>query len=444
MMLRKALDLAILLILLSMLTVLSIGIVSAEDDPGERWALIICGSEGGSFSNNAQYMYHVLSEHYDFDGICYLDVYIDRPGVDAFSTKINVRHAIHTTLASWSDENDLVFIYFTSHGGGYNAINNLLEGYPESVPPDSLEVGGDEGNEVSENALGLDVNGDGDKNDWVSVDECMQVEDGWYWDDELAADLNNVHGRIVFVRQGCLEGNQSCFGGGLIDDLSAPNRIIMSSSNETWYSYGDLDDDGYSEWSEAFIDALHGERTYYNGATNEIVHTGINVDADSDDNGYVSLWEAWEYAWNHDDARWVIGHFTDEYGVVDETPWFDDDGDGLPTFIYGSDHLDDDWQGVLAKKTFLDCYTLSISSSCGGTIDPAYGIHTYDYGEVVTVTASADSGYGFAYWILDAEYVYGSSINVIMDSDHTLKAYFRSIGWGNPGPPPQKRCLLPK
>jgi hypothetical protein len=55
------------------------------------------------------------------------------------------------------------------------------------------------------------------------------------------------------------------------------------------------------------------------------------------------LWEAWEYAWNHDDAR-LSG---------DETPWFDDDGDGLPTFINGADHLDED-DGDLAKETFLE------------------------------------------------------------------------------------------
>jgi len=36
-------------------------------DPQELWALIICGSEGLSFSNNTQYMYHVLTEHYNFD-----------------------------------------------------------------------------------------------------------------------------------------------------------------------------------------------------------------------------------------------------------------------------------------------------------------------------------------------------------------------------------------
>ncbi len=322
----------------------------------ELWALIVCGSTGMSFSHNTAYMYHALSEHYSFDGITYLSVYPSDPGVNASATLNNVRSAINTTLASWSDENDIVFIYFSSHGGGYNARHNQLEG-------GRFEVGGDEGNEVSESTLGLDVNGDGDMNDWVGIDECIQVQNGWYWDDELAADLNNVYGRIVFVRQGCVEGNQSCFGGGLIDDLTAPNRIIMCATNETWYSYGDLDAPGdpgygYSEWSEAFIDALHGERTYWNATTSEVVHTGINVDADLNDNGHVSMWEAWHYAWNNDEAR-LSG---------DETPWFDDDGDGLPTFRNGADNLDNN-QGSVANMTYIDWLLGDIDEN--GTVELA-------------------------------------------------------------------------
>ncbi|MEM3464252.1 MAG: hypothetical protein QXL91_05250 [Candidatus Bathyarchaeia archaeon] len=64
----------------------------------------------------------------------------------------------------------------------------------------------------------------------------------------------------------------------------------------------------------------------------------------------MSMWEAWQYAWDHDTAR-TQGY--DYLGVhYTETPWFDDDGDGLPTYINGSDHLDPD-QGILAMQTFL-------------------------------------------------------------------------------------------
>jgi hypothetical protein len=76
---------------------------------------------------------------------------------------------------------------------------------------------------------------------------------------------------------------------------------------------------------------------------------------------------------------------------------------------------------------------LSISTTSGGTTNPASGTYTYDYGLSVTVTASAYSGYTFNYWVLDGATVYNNPITVTMDSDHTLKAYFYYSGGGGGG-----------
>ena len=85
-------------------------------------------------------------------------------------------------------------------------------------------------------------------------------------------------------------------------------------------------------------------------------------------------------------------------------------------------------------------YTLSISvnNAEGGTVDPAPGNHTYDYGEVETVTAYPNLEYGwwFNCWILDGvpkagqDVSWYNQITVTMDSDHTLQAYF---SYGTPG-----------
>jgi len=181
--------------------------------------------------------------------------------------------------------------------------------------------------------IGVDFNGDEDFNDWVGIDEGLKVQNETYWDDELKSDLDTLsYAELIFVRQGCVEGDKGCFGGGIIDDISANNRIIMTATNETWFSYGDMDDPGkpgygFSEWSDGFIDALHGERAYYNDTTGQIVHTGDAVDADFNNDGYVSMWDAWVYAWMNDDAR-LKG---------DETPWLDDNGNGYPTYKRISD-----------------------------------------------------------------------------------------------------------
>jgi len=76
----------------------------------------------------------------------------------------------------------------------------------------------------------------------------------------------------------------------------------------------------------------------------------------------------------------------------------------------------------------LPTYDLTIIATAGGTTDPAPGIHTYDEGTNVQVTAVPDPNYEFAYWELDGSNV-GSNIQitVLMNSNHTLKAYFALI-----------------
>jgi len=425
-----------------LLCVSFIGIVSTAQaqDPQQLWALIICGSTGGSFSNNAQYMYHVLHDHYSFAGIRYLSVDTSLQGVNALSTRTNTRSAITSWLHDRSNGNDIAFIYFTSHGGGYHTIEGLESGRVETVAsdegseqrestfrisfyplntridwdddgfaddrlrdfnsdryievdinddgtidrwyPQTWDIDGDgreddifidsdqdnlcdlaidadtNGDRTPDNFtsdyedtnndgrfVGIDLNQDGDQNDWVGVDECLQVQDGWYWDDELASDLNTVtYAKLIFVRQGCIEGNKTCFGGGLIDDISASKRIIMTATNETWYSYGDMDNPGqpgygYSEWSEAFIDALHGQRTHYDGA---VIHDPVFVNADWSNDGHVSMWEAWDYAWRNDPAR-LSG---------DETPWLDDNFNRLPTYQNEADQLDL-YDGLFSMETYF-------------------------------------------------------------------------------------------
>jgi len=87
-------------------------------------------------------------------------------------------------------------------------------------------------------------------------------------------------------------------------------------------------------------------------------------------------------------------------------------------------------------------HTLSISVNHveGGTVDPDVGTYTYDYGEVVTVTAYPVlvGDWYFNCWILDGVPNPGqevefwvNQINVTMNRDHTLMAYFSCV-WNPP------------
>ena len=324
----------------------SVSIVKAEGTSDTKyWALLVCGSED-SFQANADYMYHVIRYHYAFDGIYYLHINASVLGVNATATKQNVSEAITNWLANKSGPDDVIFIYMNSHGGGYQ------------VSPQGRMVGGryDDSDEEG------DEHYNSTTESWFGVDECIFLhQDQTYWDDELKEDLDTLTGNystLIFVRQGC-------YGGGLIDDLSAPNRIIMTATSETNVAYGDLDTpemppnppygeypDGYSEWSEVFIDALHGEDTYRDQSQiPHVIHEEPPdiVCADLNSDGDVSMWEAWEYALDHDDAAHELP--LDVYGVV-ETPWLDDDGNGYPTYINKTNELDED-DGSLANATCL-------------------------------------------------------------------------------------------
>jgi hypothetical protein len=256
------------------LAIANFPITLGQSDGYERWAVIAaCCMYPTSPSNDAQYMYHVLSAHFDFDGIYYLDVRTGLPGVNASATRANLQWAIRNWLHDRSDTDDLIFIFCVGLGGGYNANMGGMEGG---------RIDGSQGDIVDEDAEHI-IGGN-----WEGVDECIFFDTGpEYWDDELAVDLNTLtYSRLAFVRVGCAteEGNGGCFNGGLIDDISAPNRIVMTASNETWYCYADTDGDGFSEWPEAFTDALHGEDTFWDDATNTVVHTGTPIFADSDNN----------------------------------------------------------------------------------------------------------------------------------------------------------------
>jgi uncharacterized protein (TIGR02145 family)/uncharacterized repeat protein (TIGR02543 family) len=71
-------------------------------------------------------------------------------------------------------------------------------------------------------------------------------------------------------------------------------------------------------------------------------------------------------------------------------------------------------------------YTLTVSAtpSAGGTVSPAVGAHTYDAGELVTVTATANSGYTFKNWT-GASTSTSAAVNIMIDGNKTLTANFQ-------------------
>lgn len=77
------------------------------------------------------------------------------------------------------------------------------------------------------------------------------------------------------------------------------------------------------------------------------------------------------------------------------------------------------WVEALARLPIL-----TISSSGQGTTTPTAGQYNCSFGQNVTVTASASSGWTFDHWVLDTIVKYGNPITVNMTADHSLMTYF--------------------
>jgi hypothetical protein len=82
-------------------------------------------------------------------------------------------------------------------------------------------------------------------------------------------------------------------------------------------------------------------------------------------------------------------------------------------------------------------YTLTISTTDGGTTEPSPGSYTYPAETSVTVKAIPSSGYAFNHWELDGANVGATNpITVKMDRNHSLHAVFSAA-------PPRKPSTLP-
>ena len=78
-------------------------------------------------------------------------------------------------------------------------------------------------------------------------------------------------------------------------------------------------------------------------------------------------------------------------------------------------------------------YVLTITTTSGGTTNPAPGAYNYSSGQTVQVTAIPNSGYVLDHWELDGTNVSSSNnpITVTMNANHNLKTVFKTA----PAPP---------
>jgi hypothetical protein len=92
-----------------------------------------------------------------------------------------------------------------------------------------------------------------------------------------------------------------------------------------------------------------------------------------------------------------------------------------------------------ASYNTISPYTLTITTTSGGTTNPLPGVYSYSSGQTVQVTAVPSSGYVLNHWEFDGTNISSSNnpYNVTMNANHTLKAVF------SPAPPPPSVSITP-
>lgn len=180
--------------------------------------------------------------------------------------------AVFTHLSAEMGRADSLFLYVTDHGSDDEIITTWNELDPDGVNSTEMTA-------------------------WVDSVSCNHM--------------------IIIMQQ--------CFSGSFLPFLSAPNRIIMTACSAGEYAWAS-DGLGFSEFTLHLLTAFYGFIPW--GYT-------VNVWADINGDGMISMAEAFGYAATMDDK--------------DETPLYDDNGDQIGstvTNIIGTD-------GIYGNNIFL-------------------------------------------------------------------------------------------
>jgi hypothetical protein len=407
----------VLIILLAFSIVSNLNLASSSTSVRVNWALLVSGTnylypfQTREPLRDCYYMFHLLTSHWGVprDHIKFLDInptdaqysWVPWGTIDGNCSYSSVKAAIDW-LKAHSTSNDNVLIFIASHGGGYDPGMSLEQSGGR------IDVSGDEGSETWGGS------------EWYGVDECIMFDDAgdsskrwWYWDDDLKSDLAGIaYNQMVIVFM-------SCFSGGFIDDLSAPNRIIITSSKETTTTTSSSDiAAGFTPFIGHFLDAFNGDAlhryhaVWNTGDVNNRIVDQCEITVPDKDCDGVDWRNAYAYA-------------RDQF--PGDSPWFDSNGNKLPTYKNGQDYIE---------------YFLYVWHTWGGYTTPDTGGYEYPAGTTVNVYATpCIAGYYFAYWLPDdipwwvlrLQYPTWNPYTYTMDKDHAIGAYFYPEGGGGGG-----------
>jgi exo-beta-1,3-glucanase (GH17 family) len=338
----------------------------------QRYALLLSGGvnlieNDKSFKNDLSFVYDTLVNYYKFEEDHVISIYFDGNSqdldgdgdndIDYAATKANFNTAFNFIKTSLGEE-DLFFIFATDHGTQYES--------PEAEDEDGIDEG----------ICLWDSDGDG-----LELDEVIL-------DNELATLASGTPGTLIFVLQ-------QCFSGGLISDLSASNRIIMTSCLEEESAHGaNIDSMGYDFFSYHWTVAVQG------------------FSADNNSDGQISMQEAFDYAIANDEAYSPIEYESEET----ETCQIDD-----PSNIAGTTTLGD--------RTRVSILPVADSFVNSAQPDTNFGDEDHLSADI---TSGTDRVYNYSYIMFDLSLLPSNSI--LQSANLNLFAWQFQYQVSSPGP----------
>jgi hypothetical protein len=198
-------------------------------------------------------------------------------------------------------------------------------------------------------------------------------------DNEFADEVDKINAAQISVVMG------QCYSGGMIDDLAATDRVIATACDydEVSYAMGTFT---YDEFVFDWISAMAGEDPYEN-----------SVDADDNNDGFVSCEEAFDYAEANDAAAETPQYYsnTDELGYVL--------GLGFSLAILGPGYVcysgtEFSFDGIPAKDTIIwsSCGDISRVSSQGANPCEFDTEEVGDYGWIDAIISNDGRQYNVA------------------------------------------------
>jgi hypothetical protein len=274
--------------------------------------------------NDLKFMYSTLISEYGYTSSTIAVLYANGKAKDNdmpvhySATQANLEK-VFNLLEGITTTEDFIFVFTTNHGAGFHKNSPYPPVDPAGTFTGQLDTNGDEGAEgLDEKKYNQDFNGNGKIKDKVSWDEELCAWKESIYDDDLTTMLSKLkYGRMVIVME-------QCFSGGLIPDMAGNNRIIMTAAGEYEPSWS-MPSKTYDEFSYYFTCAINGADP-----------NGNPVDADVNNDGEVSMVEAFNYARSMDTQK--------------ETPWYEDSGDGIPH----SGNMPNGGDGALGNTTSLE------------------------------------------------------------------------------------------